>query len=386
MAIEFRNGINIVGFTRPTPTPTPTPSVTPTVTPTITITPSPTPTITPTNTVTPTDAPLTQTPTPSNTPTNTITPTITSTPTPSVTPTNTITPTNSVTPTTTSTPTVTPTVSVSPTITITPTPTITPTVSVSPTITITPTKTVTPTPSITPTKTPTSGTSTDALLFYDPGNTSSYPGTGTSLTNIGTAGNVTGTLGTMSGVVYDSSTAGGVFNFDGIADKITFGQYNFGNTITVSAWVYPRTEASINCLMANSVANTNSIGFKMSWNNWNTTNYTMNFEAGNATIGNTSSTAINTIGVNGWQMITFVFDKTTPSIKFYKNGTEIATASGGAPVANIGMNNTNWWMGSIGGNSYYMNANMGTFKLWNTIRTAQNVLDEYNNTKSRYGL
>ena len=89
MAIEFRNGIDIVGFTRPTPTPTPTPSVTPTVTPTITITPSVTPSVTPTVTVTSSSVSLTQTPT--VTPTNSITPTNTVTPTPTPTPTPTAT-------------------------------------------------------------------------------------------------------------------------------------------------------------------------------------------------------------------------------------------------------------------------------------------------------
>lgn len=225
-----------------------------------------------------------------------------------------------------------------------------------------------------------------AVLTYDPGNASSYPGSGTTLTNIGSAGNVTGTQGTMSGVVYNSGIASGVFDFDGVADKITFGQYNFGDTITVSAWVYPRTEASINCLVSNCGANTNTLGFKMSWNNWNTTNYTLNFEAGSGSSGGTSSTATNTVVVNTWQMITFVFNKTTPSIKFYKNDSEIATSTGGAPVANIGTNNSNWWMGSIGGNSYYMNAYMGALKVWNNIQSLQNISDEYNATKSRYGL
>jgi hypothetical protein len=223
-------------------------------------------------------------------------------------------------------------------------------------------------------------------FHYDPGNTSSYSGTGTALSNIGLIGNVTGASGTLSGVVYDAATAGGVFNFDGASDTITFGQYNFGNTITVNAWVYPRTEASINTLMSNAVANTNTNGFKMAWNNWTTVNYTMNFEAGNGSAGATASTANNVVSVNTWQMLTFVFNKTTPSIKFYKNGTEIATASGGAPVANIGTNNSNWWMGSIGGNSYQMNANMGLYKIWTSNLTTADILAEYNDTKSRYGL
>ena len=225
-----------------------------------------------------------------------------------------------------------------------------------------------------------------AQIYYDPGNSSSYSGSGTTLTNIGTLGNVTGTLGTLSGVAYNSGVSSGVFDFDGVSDKITFGQYNFGNTITVNVWIYPRTEFSINCLISNCAANTNTNGFKMSWNNWNSTNYTLNFEAGNGSSGNTTSTGDNIVVASTWQMITFVFNKTTPSIKFYKNGVEIATASGGSPVANIGMNNTNWWMGSIGGNSYYMNAYMGQFKVWTSLRTISEVLSEYNDSKSRYGL
>jgi hypothetical protein len=122
----------------------------------------------------------------------------------------------------------------------------------------------------------------------------------------------------------------------------------------------------------------------MSWNNWNTTNYTMNFEAGNGSTGNTTSTALNTVTENVWQMLTFVFNKTTPSVKFYRNGIEVATATGGAPVANIGMNTSAWWIGSIGGNSYYMDAYLGEFKAWTSIRTAEEILSEYNSTVSRY--
>jgi len=235
------------------------------------------------------------------------------------------------------------------------------------------------------TQTYTSSYTNTAAIYYDPGNTSSYPGTGTVLTNIGTDGNVSGTSGTLSGVAYESATAQGVFNFDGGTDKISFNSYNFGNTITTTAWVYPRTEYSINTLMSNCGANTATNGFKMAWNNWETTNRTMNFEAGNGSAGGTQSTAINTITENQWQHIAYVFDKTNRTIKFYKNGTEIATASGGTPVANIGTNQT-WFIGSIGGNSYFMDANLGQFRIYKSLRTTSEILDEYNNTKSRYGL
>jgi len=229
------------------------------------------------------------------------------------------------------------------------------------------------------------GYTNTAEIYYDPGDASSYAGTGTVLTNIGTDGNVSGTSGTLSGVAYESATAQGVFNFDGGTDTISFNSYNFGNTITTTAWVYPRNEYSINTLMSNCGPSTATNGFKMAWNNFVTTNLTMNFEAGNGTAGGTQSTAINTITENQWQHIAYVFDKTNRTIKFYKNGTEIATESGGTPVANIGTNQT-WWIGSIGGNGFQMNANLGQFRIYKSLRSTSDILDEYDNTKSRYGL
>lgn len=225
-----------------------------------------------------------------------------------------------------------------------------------------------------------------AQIYFDPANILSYPGSGNTLTNIGTLGNITGTLGNMFGVVYESNVGGGSLNFDGGSDTITFGKYDFGNEITVNAWVYPRNEYSINTLISNCGANVATNGFKMAWNNWNTTNLTMNFEAGNGSAGGTQSTANNTVVENQWQMLTFVFNKAASSIKFYKNGVEIATASGGSPVANIGTYNNNWWIGSIGGGSYYMDANLGEFKIWTNLIPGGDILTEFNTTKTRYGL
>lgn len=229
------------------------------------------------------------------------------------------------------------------------------------------------------------GYTNTAAIYYNPSDTSSYVGTGTTLTNIGTDGDISGTNGTLSGVVYESATAGGVFNFDGGSDKISFSSYNFGNTITTTAWIYPRNEYSINNLMSNCGANTTTNGFKMSWNGWNTTNLNMNFEAGNGSSGGTKVTSTNTIVENEWQHICYVFDKINRTIKFYRNGNEVVASGGTDPVANISTNQS-WWIGSIGGSSYFMDANLGEFRVYKTLRNSSDILDEYNNTKSRYGL
>lgn len=228
------------------------------------------------------------------------------------------------------------------------------------------------------------GYTNTAAIYYDPGNSSSYSGSGTTLINIGTEGNVTGTSGTLSGVAYESATAGGTFNFDGGSDKITFNQYNFGTTITITAWLYPRNEFSINTVISNSGANLATNGFRIGWNGWNTSNLALLFEAGNGSTGGAQLTANDTVTNNTWQHIAYVFDQANRTIKFYKNGVEQSTT--GTPVASIGMNNTNWWIGAIGGNSYYMNANLGQFRVYKSLRSVSDILAEYNATKTRYGL
>ncbi len=224
-----------------------------------------------------------------------------------------------------------------------------------------------------------------ANLYYDAGNTSSYPGTGTVLYNIGTDGAATGTQGTISGVVYESAIADGVFNFDGGADKITFGQYDFGDDFTVTAWVYPRSEYSINALLTNAGANTSTNGFKLGWNNWNTQNGRMNLEAGNGSAGGTVTTSSTVITEDSWQFLTYKINRGSQSYNFYVNGVNGGT-NGILLPNNFSVNNVNWWLGAIGGNSYYMDANVGEIRVYKTLRSDADITAEFNGTKSRYGL
>jgi hypothetical protein len=237
----------------PTPTQTPTPTVTVTPTKTPTRTPTPTRTMTPTVTQTPTvTATPTVTPTVTSTLTPTVTPSVTETPTQTstVTPTQTVTPTETSTQTPTQTPTITPSVTstITPTVTSTPTETPTqtssetPTSTVTPTLTVTPTRTVTPTNTQTPTTTPTStitegSIASGAFFYFDPGNTSSYSGSGTTLNDISGNGN----NGSIFGSPVHTSGAGGYFTFDGVNDYILSPDIYFGatETHTIEVWIRP---------------------------------------------------------------------------------------------------------------------------------------------------
>lgn len=220
-----------------------------------------------------------------------------------------------------------------------------------------------------------------AQIYYDPGNVASYSGSGNTLNNIGSLGSTSGTTGAISGPSYNSGVAGGVFNFNGANDQITFGQFDFGNAITVSAWVYPRNEYSINTLISNASAGLATNGFKLEWNSWNTADLKMLLEAGNGSSGDVTSSESPVIEENQWQHLTWVINFLSPSVSLYRNGIQLATAGG--IVSGISSNNSNWYIGSMAG-SYYMNANLGELKIWLSNKSGGEILSEFNDTSPRY--
>ena len=221
-----------------------------------------------------------------------------------------------------------------------------------------------------------------AVLWYDASDTNSYPGTGTTIYNIGSDGNASGTTGTLSGVSFDGTTASGILDFDGGSDRIVFPSYDFGNQITVTAWVYPRSEASINTLLSNASAGLNTNGFKLEWNNWNTSDLKMLIEAGNGSSGNIYTADSATIVLDEWQMISYVIDFSNQTATLYRNGSSVAAS--GTIVSGINTSAT-WNIGSMMG-SYFMNAKLGELKVFKSNLSSSDISAEFDNTKSRYGL
>jgi len=241
-----------------------------------------------------------------------------------------------------------------------------------------------------------------AEIFYDAANVSSYSG-GTTLRNIGTLGNVSGTLGTLSGVTYESGIGNGVFSFSGntfitpITNKIVFDTFDFGNFITTTAWIYPRKPITpdndpINTLMSNANSSAANIGFKLGWRLDNDTTWLpsnigrMLIEDGGTNINSTSCnntrfSATQPITENTWQHIAYKFDKINGKISFYKNGILLGVEQ--VTCLSVGTNQP-WVIGSMLNNQYFMNANLGEFRVYKTLRSDLDITAEYDNTKSRY--
>jgi hypothetical protein len=222
-------------------------------------------------------------------------------------------------------------------------------------------------------------------LCIDPNNSSSYSGSGSIVNNLGSYGILTGTK--TAAVTYTTGTgiSRNVFDFNGSSSYISYGSFNFGNTFTISAWVYPRAKASINGLLTNVGPNVNTVGFKVAWNSWQSSDNRMLFEAGGPTEWSVPRSKENTVTMNEWQQLTYVFDKTNERILFYKNGLPVDTTSI-KTAADIDTNNSSFYIGAYIGGSYAMNAQLGLLKVYNSTLNASQIYDDYNATKGEFGL
>ncbi len=214
-------------------------------------------------------------------------------------------------------------------------------------------------------------------IVVDPGNSSSYSGSGTSVSSVGT----TSATGTMSNITY-SAVNGGKFTFNGTSSSISFPTYNFTNYFTISAWVRPLQTSNINTVVSNIYANVESNGFKVEWNNWLSNSQKMTTETGNGVTGSVAVTDSAVIAYDSWQMLTWVVNKAAGLTSMYKNGV-LQTSTSNSIKTDFNVSGS-WWIGSMYGNSYWMKGDLGTLKVWTSNLTASELQAEYDATKARY--
>lgn len=227
-------------------------------------------------------------------------------------------------------------------------------------------------------------TAAPPYIMYDPSNPASYAGSGTTLSNIGSAGTLNGTIQNPSGVTYNGSVKGGVLDFSGAnGSYITFPSFDFGTTISVMAWIYPRTKNDISALLTNAGPGVQSPGFKFQWNSWLTNSRRISFQAGNGTTGGDDFSVADTIVYNTWQHVGYVFDKTARKIVFFLNGVPVAVGSDVTTVENINTNAA-FAIGGYSGGSYTMNAQLGSIKIYDALLDATQVRADYDATVARF--
>ena len=266
----------------------------------------------------------------------------------------------------------------------TPTNTKTPTPSITPTITPTQTNTQTPTPSVTPTLTPSSsGGIVQTSLFVELDATNYVSGSWTDET-----GN--GNNATVNGATW-LSTDGGIFDLNGSSNFISIPHtsnlsLNTTTQRTIQVWVKFDVLPALNVQVPIFGKLSSSFGFDGYWGGL--------FSNGGLVRCVTNGTSVqkitnstSTVSIDTWYLFTFIsqITSTANTTKVYINTTEYITTAHGTDS----YSETNpLYLGYIGSgiSSTYLNGKIGACYFYTKGLSLTEVTQNYNATKSKYGL
>jgi hypothetical protein len=217
---------------------------------------------------------------------------------------------------------------------------------------------------------------TDGLvLCLDAANPKSYGGSGTTWTDLSGRGN-NGTL--VNGVGY-VGTNGGALSFDGVNDYVNLGTpssltslYTSNNKVTVCAWV--RINANVGQDIIFDSGSNERIQLDLFGNAFR---FTI------TTSGGIIRTANNPLNINTWNYCIGTYDGT--NVSSYSNGSLVSQVG---QTGNISSDTSNFIIGnySILNYGYGLNGNISQVSIYNRALSASEVKQNYNATKSRYGL
>jgi hypothetical protein len=220
---------------------------------------------------------------------------------------------------------------------------------------------------------------TDGLVLYlDAANVKSYPGSGTTWTDIAAGNN--GTL--INGPTFNSANGGSIV-FDGVDDYVNLGNpssLNITAEITLSVWVkIPSYNTGVfSDIIRKGISFGGSdasyfIGIindgRISWEIVNDSNVRQTRVV----------SAVDAAAYNGlWTNFTGTYDGSR--LTLYINGILYSTALFGLSPIRVRTGNV-----TIGG-TRYLDGKVSNVVIYNRALSAQEILQNYNATKTRYGL
>ena len=217
------------------------------------------------------------------------------------------------------------------------------------------------------------------VLWYDPSNSVSYPGSGTTVTNL--ANN--SLAGTLSNITYTDP----YFSYNGSSSQISVPDNALlepgSGDWTMEAWVYLGTNSGSKVILGKFDPGGGS----------QDVSYSMRISGASAFAqmgdgaGNYVNSTSYTLPLNTWTHVTYVWKNVaTNLLETYINGVSIGSVS--HSLASILNTSANLYIGSYNGGEYsqYMNGRIGITRLYSTSLSAAQVLQNYNAQKSVYGL
>jgi hypothetical protein len=208
---------------------------------------------------------------------------------------------------------------------------------------------------------------TDGLVLYlDAANTRSYPGSGTTWTDLSRSGN-NGSL--INGPTFNSGNGGSIV-FDGSNDYVSVSSStSLNEPKTIESWIYVTSQQTA-MILSRGIGNYELYTFTDGFV------YTYWGNAFNASINNPSVT------LNVWNQFCFTLSGTTETV--YKNGSLIGSRTLNATPSYSNTGNLD--IARRNTNTLYLNGRIPNIKIYNRALSATEILQNYNATKTRFGL
>lgn len=212
------------------------------------------------------------------------------------------------------------------------------------------------------------------VLALDAADKNSYIGTGTTWNDL--SGN--GYNSTLTNGPTFSNTNGGTLNFDGTDDYATFGNV-LANLTNLSLECFVKfgiQSTSFNGIISKTLSNAD--GYEIRTSNGATSTTTIvefRYVGDNAYIG------FGTLTNGIWYHL--VATGTNGSQKTYINGVQVGSAT---TALSPSANSNSLVIGKLAYAGLYANMSMGYARIYNRVLTATEVLQNYNVTKTRFGL
>jgi hypothetical protein len=222
------------------------------------------------------------------------------------------------------------------------------------------------------------------ILVLDAANSKSYPGSGTTWNDL--SGN--GYVGTLTnGPTFDSENLGSIV-LDGVDDYISVNPpstLNAGlNSFTVEAWVYQKSTSANGIIEARG---TGLHGFLWLLNYQVPGRVLFPMNTTTDTGQNFYVSTVDTFSdVNKWMHIVTVVNRGNETLTFYKNGIQQGNSVNITSLGTIDPGSGyRYWIGAdLGGPE--ANINISIVRHYNRVLTQDEITQNYNTTKSRYGL
>ena len=216
------------------------------------------------------------------------------------------------------------------------------------------------------------------VLYLDASNTKSYVSGSTTWNDVSRSRN-NGTL--TNGPTFNSANGGSIV-FDGVDDYVLCPKQTSlvsATQFTMCAWMKRNLSNSL-VFIGQAETLSNDITFEL-WNDGN-----VYFEVGNGS----NSYGVTSNNSTLWQYLTMVFDGTQTGnsnrLKTYINGSLLTLSYVGIIPPSTGTVNNNLNVGAYLPGSNYSNGNISQVQIYNRSLSAAEVSQNFNATRTRFGL